>query len=202
VREAFGETGPVVDLKKQFGDLDVGERCRDLLNQVLRRLRHGGVEWRDLQARVGEDSIWEVVRSRKLVHSVQFFLQRGQPDSQVLFVICIDSKRELAWFLQSGELLRRHHVLVEVLELARALNPDIAGSQSILQLRQSAQLAIATINPCIGEDEFGRKRQMTESKIKSAKKLLASGLPPPDVAGNLGVSVPTLYRWIPASTQL
>jgi len=47
----------------------------------------------------------------------------------------------------------------------------------------------------------GRKRQMTESKIKSAKKLLASGVPPRDVASNLGVSVPTLYRWIPASTM-
>jgi DNA invertase Pin-like site-specific DNA recombinase len=47
----------------------------------------------------------------------------------------------------------------------------------------------------------GRKRQMTDSKIKSAKKLLASGVPPRDLASNLGVSVPTLYRWIPASTQ-
>jgi len=47
----------------------------------------------------------------------------------------------------------------------------------------------------------GRKRQMTDSKIKSAKKLLASGVPPRDVASNLGVSVPTLYRWIPASTN-
>ena len=47
----------------------------------------------------------------------------------------------------------------------------------------------------------GRKRQMTESKIKSARKLLASGVPPRDVAANLGVSVPTLYRWIPASTH-
>ncbi len=47
----------------------------------------------------------------------------------------------------------------------------------------------------------GRKRQMTDSKIKSAKKLLASGVPPRDVAANLGVSVPTLYRWIPASSH-
>jgi DNA invertase Pin-like site-specific DNA recombinase len=47
----------------------------------------------------------------------------------------------------------------------------------------------------------GRKRQMTDSKIKSAKKLLASGVPPRDVASNLGVSVPTLYRWIPASVH-
>ena len=47
----------------------------------------------------------------------------------------------------------------------------------------------------------GRKRKMTDSKIASAKKLLASGVPPRDVAKNLGVSVPTLYRWIPASSQ-
>lgn len=46
----------------------------------------------------------------------------------------------------------------------------------------------------------GRKRRMTDSKIESAKKLLANGVPPRDVAKNLGVSVPTLYRWIPAST--
>jgi DNA invertase Pin-like site-specific DNA recombinase len=49
--------------------------------------------------------------------------------------------------------------------------------------------------------EVARKRQMTDSKIKSAKKLLASGVPPRDVASNLGVSVPTLYRWIRASTM-
>jgi len=48
----------------------------------------------------------------------------------------------------------------------------------------------------------GRKRQMTDSKIESAKKLLASGMPPKDVARNLGVSVPTLYRWIPAAATL
>lgn len=47
----------------------------------------------------------------------------------------------------------------------------------------------------------GRKRQMTDSKIESAKKLLANGVPPRDVAKNLGVSVPTLYRWIPASAN-
>ena len=45
----------------------------------------------------------------------------------------------------------------------------------------------------------GRKPKMTSSKIESAKKLLASGIPPRDVAQDLGVSVPTLYRWLPAS---
>lgn len=45
----------------------------------------------------------------------------------------------------------------------------------------------------------GRKRRMTDSKIASAKKLLANGIAPRDVADNLGVSIPTLYRWVPAS---
>jgi len=47
----------------------------------------------------------------------------------------------------------------------------------------------------------GRKPKMTLSKIESAKKLLASGVPPKEVAKNLGVSVPTLYRWVPAKAQ-
>lgn len=47
----------------------------------------------------------------------------------------------------------------------------------------------------------GRKRRMTESKVESARQLLVSGMLPKDVAKNLGVSVPTLYRWLPASSR-
>jgi DNA invertase Pin-like site-specific DNA recombinase len=44
----------------------------------------------------------------------------------------------------------------------------------------------------------GRPRTMSDEKIKVAKKLLADGTPPKDVAEIIGVSVPTLYRWLPA----
>jgi len=47
----------------------------------------------------------------------------------------------------------------------------------------------------------GRKRMMTDSKIESAKKLLDNGKPPREVARDLGISVPTLYRWVPAATR-
>jgi DNA invertase Pin-like site-specific DNA recombinase len=47
----------------------------------------------------------------------------------------------------------------------------------------------------------GRKRRMTDSKIESAKRLLADGVPLRDVALNLSVSIPTLYRWIPAAAS-
>jgi DNA invertase Pin-like site-specific DNA recombinase len=47
----------------------------------------------------------------------------------------------------------------------------------------------------------GRKRRMTPSKIASAKQLLRGGMAPREVAQNLGVSIPTLYRWVPASSR-
>jgi DNA invertase Pin-like site-specific DNA recombinase len=47
----------------------------------------------------------------------------------------------------------------------------------------------------------GRKRRMTESKIQWGKTLLVKGLSPKEVARNLGVSIPTLYRWLPASER-
>jgi DNA invertase Pin-like site-specific DNA recombinase len=64
--------------------------------------------------------------------------------------------------------------------------------------RTRAGLDAARLRGRIG----GRKRLMSSSKIESAKKLLANGIPPREVAANLGVSIPTLYRWIPASTKL
>ncbi len=48
----------------------------------------------------------------------------------------------------------------------------------------------------------GRRRVMTDSKIKSAKKLLKTGMTPRDVANDLGVSLATLYRWIPEAASL
>lgn len=45
----------------------------------------------------------------------------------------------------------------------------------------------------------GRPLKMTSSKIDAARKLLTGGGVPRDVAKNLGVSVPTLYSWLPAS---
>jgi len=42
---------------------------------------------------------------------------------------------------------------------------------------------------------------MTPSKIRSARTLLADGTPPREVAKNLGVSIPTLYRWLPATDR-
>ena len=45
----------------------------------------------------------------------------------------------------------------------------------------------------------GRKRKMTNQKLNAAKKLLGSGTPSREVAQSLGLSVPILYRCLPAS---
>ncbi|MCP5127673.1 MAG: helix-turn-helix domain-containing protein [Gammaproteobacteria bacterium] len=37
--------------------------------------------------------------------------------------------------------------------------------------------------------------------MQSAKQLLDSGMSSREVARNLGVSIPTLYRWVPASSR-
>lgn len=70
--------------------------------------------------------------------------------------------------------------------------------RELIAERTKAGLAATKIQGRVG----GRKRKMTKSKMESAKKLLASGVLSKDVAHNLGISVPTLYRWIPASEKI
>ena len=77
------------------------------------------------------------------------------------------------------------HVMASLAEMERELIVE----------RTRAGLEVARRLGRVG----GRKPKMTASKIESAKKLLASGTPPREVAKDLGVSIPTLYRWLPAS---
>jgi len=64
--------------------------------------------------------------------------------------------------------------------------------------RTRAGLAAAKRQGRVG----GRKRQMTDNKVHAAKKLLVAGTSPREVAQTLGVSIPTLYRWLPASGRI
>jgi DNA invertase Pin-like site-specific DNA recombinase len=76
------------------------------------------------------------------------------------------------------------HVMTSLAQMERELTVE----------RTKAGLEAARKKGRIG----GRKRSMTPSKVESAKKLLNDGVPPREVAENLGVSIPTLYRWCPA----
>jgi DNA invertase Pin-like site-specific DNA recombinase len=69
--------------------------------------------------------------------------------------------------------------------------------RELIQERTRAGLVAARAKGKVG----GRKRLMTNGKMEAAKTLLAGGTPPKDVAQSLGVSVPTLYRWLPAGDK-
>lgn len=77
------------------------------------------------------------------------------------------------------------HVMASLAQMERELIVE----------RTRAGLNTARLQGRIG----GRKRRMTVSKVESAKRLLANGIAPREVANNLGVSIPTLYRWVPAT---
>jgi len=80
------------------------------------------------------------------------------------------------------------HVMASLAQMEREL----------LIERTKAGLAAAKKRGRVG----GRKRLMTPSKVEAAKNLLAQSMPPKEVANNLGVSIPTLYRWCPASDNI
>jgi len=79
------------------------------------------------------------------------------------------------------------HVMASLAEMERDLIAE----------RTKAGLEVARRNGRIG----GRKPKMTASKLESARKLLAGGIPPKEVAKNLGISIPTLYRHCPAGER-
>lgn len=47
----------------------------------------------------------------------------------------------------------------------------------------------------------GRLCQMTDDKIKAVRKLLAAGTSVEDTAAAVGVSIPTVYRWLPGASR-
>jgi DNA invertase Pin-like site-specific DNA recombinase len=77
------------------------------------------------------------------------------------------------------------HVMASLAEMERELTVE----------RTRAGLETARLRGRTG----GRRRLMTDSKVDAAKQLLSSGVPPREVASNLGVSLATLYRWVPAT---
>jgi DNA invertase Pin-like site-specific DNA recombinase len=80
------------------------------------------------------------------------------------------------------------HVMASLAEMERELTVE----------RTRAGLESARKHGRIG----GRRRLMTDTKVQGVKQLLVSGSPPQEVASSLGVSVATLYRWLPASEHL
>ncbi|SFS20086.1 Site-specific DNA recombinase [Yoonia litorea] len=79
------------------------------------------------------------------------------------------------------------HVVAAIAEFERDL----------IRERTSAGLKAARAKGRIG----GRPRRMTNEKIAAVRGLLADGVAAKDAATAVGVSVPTLYRWLPSGSR-
>ena len=77
------------------------------------------------------------------------------------------------------------HIMAAMAEMERDLTRE----------RTNAALAMARAQGRVG----GRKPVMTPKKLDAARKLLASGTRPREVASAIGVSIATLYRHLPAT---
>lgn len=72
-----------------------------------------------------------------------------------------------------------------------------AFERDLIVERTQAGLRAAKAKGRVG----GRPKKMTEDKVKAVRELLANGTAVKDAAAAVGVSVPTLYRWLPGSAR-
>ena len=79
------------------------------------------------------------------------------------------------------------HIMAAMAEMERDLTRE----------RTNAALAMARAQGRVG----GRKPVMTPKKLDAARKLLASGTRPREVASAIGVLIATLYRHLPATVE-
>ena len=155
VGKVAGEAGPLVDLQEQLGDLDVRKQRCGLINQHLRRVWHRRIERRDLQARDGDDGVGQLVGRSHQVDDGQLLFKQQEPALQVLIDIGDDRHRQLVDLLHGCKLFGWNQVLVKVLELTRALDPDVARAQRVFQLRQRAQIVVAPVDAGFTKNQPG-----------------------------------------------
>lgn len=79
------------------------------------------------------------------------------------------------------------HIMAAMAEMERDLNRE----------RTTAALIVARREGRVG----GRKTVMTPKRLEAARALLVSGMSMREIAPAIGVSVPTLYRHLPAPEQ-
>jgi CO/xanthine dehydrogenase Mo-binding subunit len=99
-----------------------------------------------------------------------------------------------------GDLLGVSSSLVEIGHAIPRAAPSVSAPTVRARPRSAAAIAKA-VGKIIdkGRKIAGYLLEAKPGKIESAKQLLPGGMMPREVAPNLGVSIPTLYRWVPAS---
>lgn len=130
VLEVAGETGPVIDLQQQLGDLQMRQQAVRLLHQCFGVGWHGVVQRRDLEvARAGDGRVGQRISGGESFHRRQFVFQRSQSRLEVALAVGLDGEIQRLLVALGREPRGRQQVVLEILELPRVLHPDIARAQ-------------------------------------------------------------------------
>ena len=70
-----------------------------------------------------------------MVHSFKLLVKCFEAALEISLAVWIDSEREFIRSLQRLKLLFGQQIFIEVLELARAFDPDVSRPQCVLELR-------------------------------------------------------------------
>jgi len=162
---------------------------------------------------VGCDKIFTEVasgakRDRPVLAEVMAYLRTNSNDTLVVYKLDRVA-RSLPHLIEVMERLRAGQI--EFQSVTEAIDTNSSGGRllfhmmaaiaeferDLIQERTQAGLKAAKAKGRIG----GRPRRMTEDKIMAVRELLATGTAVKDAAAVVGVSVPTLYRWLPSTSR-
>ena len=147
-------------------------------------------------------------KDRPVLSEVLEYLRPSADDKLVVYKLDRVA-RSLSHLIEIMERLNTNGI--EFQSLTEAIDTKTPGGRLLFHLmgaisaferdlvieRTQAGLKAARAKGRIG----GRPRRMTEDKINAVRELLASGTPVKDAAAAVGVSVPTLYRWLPGASR-
>jgi hypothetical protein len=152
VPESRAEVRPAIDLGQELGDAHAWYHSVEPLGQILGSLRRHRLQRRDAQGRAGDTDILETVGERVDVDLVEALLEQRALAHEVGVDIARHRDRQRAGLIHRGEERPGDELILDGLELAAALDPDVAGTQSIAQLGEQAQLVSPAIDVAVADD--------------------------------------------------
>src|SRR6202162_895681 len=153
MREAVSKSGPAVDVEQDIRDLAGRQQRVGRLLQLLSLGWRARLHGRDDQLSAGEFDTIELALIGEPSDLLDFAVERRPAAGEVAFHVGVDRDRQWPLGLEQREGWLRNQAALEVLILAAAFDPDIAGAQPIAELEEGAQFIGPAINLTTLDDE-------------------------------------------------
>jgi hypothetical protein len=127
--EAVCKSGPAVDVEQDIRDLAGRQQRVDRLLQLLSFGWRARLHGRDDQLSTCEVDTIELAPIGEPRHLLDFAVERRPAAGKIAFHVGVDRDRQWPLGLEQREGRLRNQVALEVLILAAAFDPDIAGAQ-------------------------------------------------------------------------